>query len=557
MEEVESEEYIDEINPYLIDNNSDIYKNNNSSQNEDPIPHIINPSKNPVSKYTSASYILSYFPKMNIDLNQIKKIAKNKIYLYLIKQNLQKYNSTPDIKDLMIIEDLIQSKETHYTSLFKDYLIIDYAEEFLRGFFNINECKEVLPKFYDYYKNYLKFFCKSTFNNFYMNDLIQEYGENQAEVYYNINYKKKERIKKKDKKENIDDKNFEESKKNKNSQTDNMSNLISFNSFFTKSVENNIKNENNNNINKKKQDKDLNELSNIKPLKNNSRQNTINLPDNSTVSIDDIITKKSSIINIIDLMNNKIKKKKIIMNKKKKNKKIELIIFDNKKSNNNRNVLNKKHINSFSKTSSNLNDKSRNKSKELKNKSKKIISRNRGNNTKINNIILKNNKILSSSNYIKYIDILKNKKNIKNNISKNKVSQNELILTTSRILKNKKSNNNITSFNTNENNNNKYMFSNSNTTSENTKFSKNKNHNINKINLSLKIKRFYQKIKINNNTLYPLNNSKSKKINKNYKDSINKKSEPKIKEKNKSKIKSKTNKNTNNNFYSKKNINSS
>ena len=152
MEEVESEEYVEEINQYLADNNSDIYKNNNSSHNEDPIPHLINPSKNQLSKYTSTSYILKSFPKMNIDLNQIKKIAKNKIYLYLINQNLQKYNSTPYIKDLMIIEDLIQSKETHYTSLFKDYLILDYAEEFLRGFFNINECKEVLPKFYDYYK---------------------------------------------------------------------------------------------------------------------------------------------------------------------------------------------------------------------------------------------------------------------------------------------------------------------------------------------------------------------------------------------------------------------
>ena len=409
MEEVESEEYVEEINQYLADNNSDIYKNNNSSHNEDPIPHLINPSKNQLSKYTSTSYILKSFPKMNIDLNQIKKIAKNKIYLYLINQNLQKYNSTPYIKDLMIIEDLIQSKETHYTSLFKDYLILDYAEEFLRGFFNINECKEVLPKFYDYYKNYLKFFCKGTFNNFYMNDLIQEYGENQAEVYYNINYKKKERNKKKDKKENIDDKNFEESNKNKSNKTDNMSNLISLNSFFTKSVENNIKNENNINDNKNR-NRELNELSNIKPLKNNSRENTIHLPDNSTVSIDDVITKKSSIINIIDLMNNKIKKKKNIINKRKKNKKIDLIIFDNKKSINNRNILNKKHVNSFSKTSSNLNDKSKNKSKESKNKSKKVISRNRATNTNINNIILKNNKILSSSNYIQYIDILKNKK---------------------------------------------------------------------------------------------------------------------------------------------------
>ena len=50
----------------------------------------------------------------------------------------------------MIIDDLIKSKETHFTSIFKDKLIFDYNEEFLRGFFNLDECKEVLPKFYYY-----------------------------------------------------------------------------------------------------------------------------------------------------------------------------------------------------------------------------------------------------------------------------------------------------------------------------------------------------------------------------------------------------------------------
>ena len=113
--------------------------------------------------------------------------------------------------------------------------------------------------------------------------------------------------------------------------------------------------------------------------------------------------------------------------------------------------------------------------------------------------------------------------------------------------------NNITSFNTNDGNYNLNIFSNSNI-SNNVKNSKNKNHNISRINLSLKIKNFYQKIKtVNNNSLYPLSISKGN-INRS---NIGKKFEPIIKEKEReknSKSKSKSNKNTSNNFYFKKNI---
>lgn len=538
MEEVESEELLEQSN-YNTQKIMNLFQNNEFSTSEDPIPHLINPAKEPLDKFTSMSYIISS-PKFDINIDQINNIAKNKISLYLININLQKYNSTPLMRDLMIINNLIRSKETHFTSLFKDYLISDYNEEFLRGYFNINECKEVLPKFYEYYKNYLHFFCKGTFSDFKINNIIQEYGENHAEVYYNLNYLKKERVKKKDKKENIDEKNFEETDKTDSNLKEEQSKIIPFFSFFTKSVENSIKNmKNSYEHNKSKKEKDK-ELSNIKPLKSNSRENTINLPDNSTVSIDDVITKRGSIINIIDLMNKKIKNKKNNSNFNKK-KKMDIILIDNKKLKNKKNVLSSKHINSFSKTTSNLKENSLNKIKDINNKSKKSISKNKGINIKINNVVAKNNKILSSSNYIKYIDILKTKKNIKKNIPKNKRSHNDLILSTSRNMKSKKSIDNINSFNTNDNMYSYYLFSNKNISS-NLNSSKNKNHS--KINLSLKIKNFYQKIQnVNNNSNYPLSSSRNK-INKNI---INKKSEPKEKSKSKSKI------NINNNYYYKKN----
>ena len=71
--------------------------------------------------------------------------------------------------------------------------------------FNLYDCIEVLPKFYEYYKNYLMFFCKPTFNNFYINETIQDYGEKQAEVYYKNNYvTKRQKVKNK----NLDEKNI-------------------------------------------------------------------------------------------------------------------------------------------------------------------------------------------------------------------------------------------------------------------------------------------------------------------------------------------------------------
>jgi hypothetical protein len=149
----------------------------------------------------------------------------------------------------------------------------------------------VLPKFYEYYKNYLNFFCKGTFTSFYANNMMQEYGEYQAEIYYNINYVKKEGIKKKEKKGNIDEKNVEESENNKQN---NISSLISFRTFFTKSIENSIRK-----VKNSKDEllykKDMQELSNIKPL-NDNKENTIYLPENTTVSIDDVITKKAPLL---------------------------------------------------------------------------------------------------------------------------------------------------------------------------------------------------------------------------------------------------------------------
>ena len=467
----------------------------NLSISDDPIPLLINSPK-PRNQNCN---IIDY-KNNDIKINDKKLKNKNNALFYMNK-NIQKHNSSPELYNIIVINNLINLKTNSLVAIFKDNLIYNNESEFLRGNFNIKECVEVLPKFYDYYRNYLMFFCQPTLNNFDLNEKIQEYGERQAEVYYNNNYVVK---RKKGKKENIDDKNIDEddesSKININSYSNNETSVVSFRTFFSSSVENIIKKGINLISNKKKEEKNYKELSSIKPELNENNDNTIHLPDNSTISIENIITKKSSIKNIIDLMKNeKIDMNKIIKKsnnhnlsnqKQKQNKKKGIIVVDKKKLIEGRNIFNRKRFNSFSKTTLNLFE---------KNKSKKKLN---SNNNRINNKI-NNNKAQPNSNYLKYVGVLKQNKFIKiNNIPKSKVSENDLILSPkNNIKKIKNSFNRIPSFKTNETNfNSNLKTSSSKNNINNLKNTKNKNssNNItktNKINFPLKIKNFYQKIK--------------------------------------------------------------
>ena len=495
MEE-ESEELEYSYSKDKYKNSSNKFMLSNLSISEDPIPLLI---KSPKSRNN----------KNNITNNNKKETNKdnlgNKFSLFFMKKNIKIYDTTPEKFNVIVIDNLINLKENRLVAVFKDNLINNNENEFLRGNFNIKECTEVIPKFYEYYKNYLMFFCKPTFTNFYLNEKIQDYGERQAEVYYHNNYNAKKR---RDKKENIDDKNIQddEDKSSKlNSSENNETSFVSFRTFFTNTVESMIKKGiiSKSRKNEEEQDK---ELSNIKPIPIDSNENTINLPDDSSISIENIITKKNSIKNIIDLMKNikidknKIKERKnnLSNQKQKQTKKRGIIIIDKKKLIEGRNLFNKNRFNSFSKTNLNLLE---------KNKSRKIIFNNNNvNNNQINNNIKNinsNKKTQPNSNYLKYVGVIKqNKYNKINNIPKIKVSENDLILSPTENIRTKrrKSLNKIPSFKTNENNYNLNLMTSSNKNINNLKNSKVKNSsknltNTNKINLPLKIKNFYKKIK--------------------------------------------------------------
>ena len=158
--------------------------------NQKPHKHSRNISGHRNKTSNSISFLkhpFNIFTKNNN--NKTINCTDKKISFYqIIKSNLQIYNITNQEIDIIKINDLIDTKNCHLVAIFKDYLISDYIEEFLRRFYKNKESKLRIPKFSDYYKNYLTFFCNPIFSDFFANKVIQNYGEAKAEIYYKKNY---------------------------------------------------------------------------------------------------------------------------------------------------------------------------------------------------------------------------------------------------------------------------------------------------------------------------------------------------------------------------------
>ena len=91
------------------------------------------------------------------------------------------------------MENLIFNKNTHEVTMFKDYMIWDYYDEFFKRFYSRKESRQRVPKFSSFYKNYLKFFCIPTLKDIYPNEVVHTCSEKKAELFYNENYKRKKK----------------------------------------------------------------------------------------------------------------------------------------------------------------------------------------------------------------------------------------------------------------------------------------------------------------------------------------------------------------------------
>ena len=168
-------------------------------------------------------------------------ISPKFLYQKIVSNNLKKYNALPGLKNVMAINNLIKCKSCHFLAKFKDFLIIDYVEEFLRRVYLKKESIERIPRIYNYYKNYLKFFCRPTFIVSFANEILKNYSDLNAEYFYKNNLNKKNSIRKRKIENN---KILEDDDKNNNNNNEiNLENKKYFGkTVFTKSIKNSIDN---------------------------------------------------------------------------------------------------------------------------------------------------------------------------------------------------------------------------------------------------------------------------------------------------------------------------
>ena len=75
---------------------------------------------------------------------------------------IKKYDNPPSFHDIKIINDIIFNEETHNVAMFKEYLIYEEMNEFLKRFYFKEEIKHKMPKILLFYEKYSKIYANYT-----------------------------------------------------------------------------------------------------------------------------------------------------------------------------------------------------------------------------------------------------------------------------------------------------------------------------------------------------------------------------------------------------------
>ena len=228
------------------------------------------------SKKISLSSSKENLPNINLNSNQFNIYNKN--LPFFSKKILEaKHNITPELYHKIILNNLVLKKRSHCLAYLNEIAInTNIIKEQLKRFYTYEESKTRVPKYVSYYHNYLKFFCKPVFDDYFMNKKMVKHMEKVAQIFYNENYADDDENLSKDKKMKC---NFKIFSKTINNEIDNFAN-------FTK-VYNNEQSENNKifDINKNEQinikKKEINKINDdINEDEIKSRNNYIELLEN-------------------------------------------------------------------------------------------------------------------------------------------------------------------------------------------------------------------------------------------------------------------------------------
>ena len=339
--------------------------------------------------------ILDYINKLKpkIPLKEIEKIVYTKF-----NNHFNSKSKENNILEL-IMEVLIFNKDCHLVTVFKDYMIWDYIDEFLKRFYNRDEGKDRVPRYAHFYRNYCKFFCRPTFRDFEINEIIQDHSEKKAELYYNQNFRKKN-----EKNKFVDEGLFEDD----DSESIQVSKSKIEKTIFNKTIKKNIEDTS---LYSDKNESALFYLNPEKDIIDNNNILSISSNNQSIVKIIDDVIKKDIIVNQDNInkeSNKKIENKKQESNSNhKENNKTEIKRKETKTENKS---SDKKQDN---KKQENNNDIDDNRIKEIK--KLEIKSHQNNNNTNVNNT----NKNINNNN---------NTNNNNNNTNNNTINNNNKII---------------------------------------------------------------------------------------------------------------------------------
>ena len=130
--------------------------------------------------------------KINKHSNKIdtKKKALKLIYdpVCLLRLLYSKYGDIEEDYNCLQINQLIYESSSHYAIIFKEFEFTENFDEYLKRWYTNRESINRMPKINDYYKNYHKFFCKPNFSDFVISNIMQNYGDEKAELYYKDNF---------------------------------------------------------------------------------------------------------------------------------------------------------------------------------------------------------------------------------------------------------------------------------------------------------------------------------------------------------------------------------
>ena len=123
--------------------------------------------------------------KVNTKLKAYKLVHDPTVLLSLI---YSKYGDIEEDYDLLFINQLVYDKSSRYNILYKEWKYSTNKEEYLKRYYKKKESRPRIPKLSEYYKNYHVYFCRPNFRDIVISDLMENYQDDKAEVFYKNNF---------------------------------------------------------------------------------------------------------------------------------------------------------------------------------------------------------------------------------------------------------------------------------------------------------------------------------------------------------------------------------